>query len=280
MTTAQEITSAEKGGGRLARKVVLVTGAGRGQGRNHAIRMAEEGADIIAVDICGPVAGIEYPMASEEDLALTEKMVRDRGRSIITSKVDVRDLNALTSAVQEGVTAFGRLDVVVANAGVITASRFEEHSIQEWEANLGVNVVGVRNTLLAAMPHLVAAGGGSVVTISSVSGLVGGSLLSAYIASKHAVVGLTRALAIEWGVHRIRVNTVSPGAVANTGIATHLQPLFQGLSEKERSAFATALPNPLIMRDDTSAAVIYLASDDARNVTGTVMEVDAGLVAI
>ncbi|MFG1603740.1 mycofactocin-coupled SDR family oxidoreductase [Actinoplanes sp. NPDC049265] len=280
MTISSETMAAEGAGGRVAHKVALVTGAGRGQGRNHAVRLAEEGADIIAVDICAPVAGIDFPMASEEDLALTEKMVRDRGRSVIAAKVDVRDRGALTATVQQGVAAFGRLDVVVANAGVIAAARFEDQTIEEWQAMLGVNVIGTRNTCLAAMPHLVAAGGGSVITISSVAGLVGGSMLSAYISSKHAIVGLTKALAIEWGGRRIRVNTISPGPVANTGMTAQLQPLLDALSAKEQASYVTALPTSFVMRDDTSNAVIYLASEESRNVTGTVMEVDAGMVAI
>ncbi|MEV6637028.1 mycofactocin-coupled SDR family oxidoreductase [Actinoplanes sp. NPDC051470] len=275
MSIAYENARQDSAAGRVARKVALVTGAGRGQGRNHAIRLAEEGADIIAVDICAPVEDIAYPMATEEDLELTEKMVRDRGRSIITAKVDTRDLRALTAVVDRGVAEFGKLDIVVANAGVGVFGPFEEQETDEWKAVLGVNVIGTRNTCLAAMPHLVSAGGGSVVLISSLLGLLATGRLSAYIASKHAVLGLTKALAFEWGPRRIRVNAICPGVVTNTGMAIPDQ-----LTDLEKSSYLTALPTAAVQRDDTSNALLYLASDESRYVTGEIVQVDAGAATI
>ncbi|NGO10044.1 mycofactocin-coupled SDR family oxidoreductase [Streptomyces sp. HC44] len=265
---------------RMSGQVVLVTGAARGQGRNHAVRLAEEGADIIALDICAPISELAYPMATEEDLATTEKLVRDRGRSIVTAKVDVRDFAAVKEAVDRGVRELGGLDVVVANAGVVAGGRFEEQSLEVWRVILDVNVLGVRNTCLAAQPHLTADDGGSVILISSVSGLVAGASMSAYTASKHGVVGLAKALAIEWGPHNIRVNAVAPGAVRGTGMGDGRGLGLDELSSKEQASYATALSATSVERDDTSHAVLYLASAAARYVTGTVLNVDAGMAVI
>jgi SDR family mycofactocin-dependent oxidoreductase len=269
-----------RGTRRLAGKVAVITGAARGQGRSHAVRFAEEGADIIALDICADIPGIEYPMATREDLAETERMVRTRGANIVTAVVDVRDEEAVKAAVDGGVRELGGLDIVVGNAGVLAVDEIQEQPVDLWQTIFGVNVIGQRNLCVATLPHLVRGDGGAVVLTSSAVGLVGGPRLSAYEASKHAVVGLTKALAIEWGDLRVRVNSVAPGFVANTGILDGIGDRLAEFDEKEQTTFVTALPNQTVQPRDVSNAVLYLASDEAMNVTGTVIQVDAGLVTI
>ncbi|WP_205315187.1 mycofactocin-coupled SDR family oxidoreductase [Nonomuraea lactucae] len=262
---------------RMAGKVALITGAARGQGRSHAVRLAQEGADIIAVDICDDIKDVPYPLGTEEELAVTGEMVRELGRGVVTAKVDVRDADALAETVNTAVDTLGRLDVVVANAGIVTPGLFEEQSIAEWDVTLQVNILGVRNTCIASLPHLKAGGGKSVILVSSVVGLEGASRLSSYIASKHAVIGLTKALAIELGRYEIRVNAIAPGAVANAGI-----PLggIGAVTGKEATPTVTALPNQMVEPIDTSNAVLYLAGDESRYVTGTALQIDAGMATI
>ena len=201
--------------GRFDGKVVFITGAARGQGRAHAQRFAAEGADVIAVDVCAPVLpDVGYPAATEEDLAETARLVEQEGRGCVARVADVRDQAALDAAVAEGLDRFGRLDVVVANAGVasyhLTCDVPEEH----WATVLDVNLTGVWRTVKAAVPPMIEAGkGGAITLISSAAGLRGYAYLGHYAATKHGLVGLMRSLAIELGPHGIRVNTVHPGAV-------------------------------------------------------------------
>ena len=200
--------------GRCEGKVALVTGAARGQGRAHAVRLAEEGADIIAADICRPVDTVTYAGASSDDLAETTALVEKTGRHILAREVDVRDLMGLTQLVADGVAEFGRLDIVVANAGIMTAGRLWELSPEQWNEVIGVNLTGVWNTIKATVPVLIDQGeGGSVILTSSVAGLVGQPFVGHYAASKHGVVGLCRSLANELGEYNIRVNSVHPVGV-------------------------------------------------------------------
>src|SRR3954453_9384368 len=203
--------------GLLDGKVAFVTGAARGQGRSHAQRLALEGASIIAVDVAAGVSEYEgYPPASEADLKETVRLVEQAGGRIVAATADVRDSEALDKALAHGVGEFGgRLDVVVANAGIVSWGRFWEMSDDQWSTLIDVNLTGVWRTLKAAVPHMLAAGhGGSIITVSSVSGLKSLPGQAHYSAAKHGVVGLTKSAAIELGEYGIRVNSVHPWGVA------------------------------------------------------------------
>ena len=270
---------------RLAGKIAFVTGAARGQGRSHAVRLAEEGADIIAVDIASQIDTVPYPMATAEDLAQTVKEVEALDRRIVASRVDVRDYDALKAVLDDGVARLGRLDIVSANAGIVSFGRAEDLTEQTWQDMLDVNLTGVWHTVKAAIPHLRAAGGGSIIITSSGAGLKGQANTGHYVAAKHGVVGLMKTLANELAPDLIRVNTVNPGSVDTEMIQNqgtyHLfmpdhpgeitradvAPVFQGVN---------ALPIPWMEPVDISNAVLFLASDEARYITGVALPVDAG----
>jgi SDR family mycofactocin-dependent oxidoreductase len=274
--------------GRVAGKVALVTGAARGQGRSHALRLAEEGADTILIDIAEPLSAVPtgYPHATDEDFAATVEQVRALGRRIFSRKADVRDFARLKAVVDEGVRELGRLDIVAANAGVVFyGSTSLSAGDTEWHDTLEINLTGVWHTVKAAVPHLVAQGtGGSVIITSSTAGLKGTLNVGAYPATKHAVLGLARTLCQELGPHMIRVNTVHPCTV-NTPMAINpatfglFRPdLDQPTIEDVEPGFAgiNAIPVPWVEPEDISNAVLFLASDEARYVTGTELKVDAG----
>ena len=263
--------------GRVSGKVALVTGAARGQGRSHALRLAAEGADVIAVDICDQVADIEYATATADDLALTAKLVDELGARVVTHAVDVRDAGGLANAVADGVARLGRLDIAVANAGVCSIQRWDDVTPQLWDTVIGINLTGVWNTCVASIPHLVEAGGGSMILVSSVAGLKGQPFLTPYVASKHGMVGIMRSLANELASKHIRVNSLHP-----TGVDTPMLNGMVGLtglidaSPDVGSVFLNSLPVDLVRAEDVSNAVLFLASDEARYVTGLTMTVDAG----
>jgi SDR family mycofactocin-dependent oxidoreductase len=263
--------------GRVAGKRVLITGAARGMGRSHAVRLAEEGADCILVDICSTPEGLDYPLATEDDLNDTADLVRGCGRRAITKVVDVRDEAALKSAVDDAARELGGLDGVVANAGVLTVGTWDTTTSEQWRLVLDVNLVGAWNTCAAALPHLIERGGGSLVNISSSAGIKGTPLHLPYTASKHGIVGMSMALANEVAAQNIRVNTVHPTGVA-TGMAP---PSMHTLIAEQRPdlvpIFLNALPAPLIEASDVSNAVLYLMSDESRYVTGLELKVDAGV---
>ncbi len=267
-------------GGRVAGTVALVTGAARGQGRSHAVRLASEGADIIGVDLCTDLAAIHYPLATPADLEETARLVAATGARVITAPVDVRDPDALSSAVADGVARLGRLDIVVANAGVCTIQRWDEVTPEVWDTVIGINLTGTWNTCAAAIPHLLATGGGSMVLISSTAGLKGQPFFAPYVASKHGMVGVMRTLANELASQSIRVNTIHP-----TGVNTPMLVGLSGLTERIEaspdtgSLFLNSLPVDLVEPEDVSDAVVFLASDEARYVTGLTMTVDAGAAA-
>ena len=222
--------------GRVAGKVAFITGAARGQGRAHAIRLAEEGADIIAVDILRDYDTVSYGMASPEDLAETVKAVEALDRRIVASQADVRDAAALRAAVDDGVAQLGRLDIVSANAGICTVQSWDEVTAAVWQDTLDTNLTGVWNTMVASVPHLIAAGGGSIICTSSTAGLKGLPYFAPYVAAKHGVVGIARTMANELARHHIRVNTVHP-----TGVDT---PMGAGLGRLEHADRPGAQPRP------------------------------------
>jgi SDR family mycofactocin-dependent oxidoreductase len=263
--------------GRVAGKVAFITGAARGQGRSHAIRLAQEGADIIAVDICEDIASAGYGMATEADLADTVKAVEALDRRIFAQKADVRDASALKAALDAGVAELGRLDIVSANAGICTVQTWDEVTPEVWQDTLDTNLTGVWNTMVAATPHLIANGGGSIICTSSTAGIKGLPFLSPYVAAKHGVVGIARSLANELAQYKIRVNTVHP-----TGVQT---PMVAGLGGLDAilgrdpqlgPIFMNTYPIEIVEPVDISNAVLFLASDEARYVTGLQFTVDAG----
>jgi SDR family mycofactocin-dependent oxidoreductase len=263
--------------GRVEGKVALVTGAARGQGRSHALRLAEEGADIIAVDLCAPVPGLQYESATEADLAETVRQVEALDRRIVATKADVRDRDAFRSAIDEGVSSLGTLDIVVGNAGICIIAPWDEVTPEIWNETVSTNLTGVFNTVQLSAAHLIAAGGGSIILTSSAAGLKGLPFLTPYVASKFGVNGLGKAFATELAEHNIRVNTLHPTGVetAMGGMAGAYPPLLEK-HPRVGGMLTNMLPIEVTQPRDQSNAVLFLASDEARYVTGLSMTVDAG----
>lgn len=272
--------------GRVEGKVAFITGAARSQGRSHALRLAQEGADIIAVDIAGPVESIGmYPPATEEDLAETVRQVEALDRRIVATRADVRDSGALRAAVDDGVAQLGRLDIVLANAGVFEIHPALEITDDAWREMIDINLTGVWNTCKVALPHVIEGGrGGAIVLTSSTAGLKGTPNTIHYTAAKHGVVGVMRTLANEFAQHSIRVNSVHPTGVDTVMIQNEkTRGLFLPDTEhptREQAAEAflatNALPVPWVESVDISNAILFLVSDEARYITGVTLPVDAG----
>ena len=262
---------------RSLRPLPAITGAGRGQGRSHAIRLAEEGADIIAIDILEDYPTVRTAMATRADLDETVRAVEALDRRIVAAKADVRDAAALRAALDAGVAALGRLDIVCANAGIYTVQAWDQVTPQVWQDTIDTNLTGVWNTMVVAIPHLIAAGGGSIIATSSTAGLKGMPFLAPYVAAKHAVVGVCRSLANELAAQRIRVNTLHPAGVDTPMVAGRetLDP-YLSASPELAAIFTTGLAVEALDPRDVSNAVLWLASDEARYVTGAALTVDAG----
>ncbi|WP_449282815.1 mycofactocin-coupled SDR family oxidoreductase [Leucobacter sp.] len=264
--------------GKLEGKVAFITGAARGQGRSHAIRLAQEGADIIAVDLCEQIATVGYPMSTPDDLAETVAQVEALDRRIIATQTDVRDRDALQAAVDAGVAELGRLDIVLGNAGIAPLSLHP--TPEEWQDVLDVNLTGVYHTVEVAKQALIDAGGGAIVLTSSTAGIngIGGSTPGGlgYTAAKHGVVGLMRSYANQLAEHSIRVNTVHPTGVNTPMVVNDVMQEFLEADPQMGQAMANALPVPMIEPVDISNAILYLVSDDGRYVTGVTLPVDAG----
>ncbi|MDA2894246.1 mycofactocin-coupled SDR family oxidoreductase [Mycolicibacterium sp. BiH015] len=262
--------------GRAQGKRVLITGAARGMGRSHAVRLAQEGADLILVDICEAIATIEYPLATAEELDETVALVQQYGRNAISRIVDVRDERALAQAVDDGVAHLGGLDAAVANAGVLTGGTWDTTTAQQWRTVVDVNLIGTWNTCRAAIPHLLERGG-SLVNVSSAAGIKGSPLHTPYTASKAGVVGLSKALANELAAANIRVNTVHPTGVPTGMRPSSLHELLHDTRSDLGPIFQNALPVAMAEAVDISNAVLFLISDEARYVTGLEFKVDAGV---
>jgi SDR family mycofactocin-dependent oxidoreductase len=266
---------------------VLVTGAARGQGRAHALRLAGEGADVIAVDLAAPVETVGYPAATEADLAETARGVEALDRRVVVRRADVRDADGLAAAVRDGVAELGRLDGVVANAGILNAVRPSwELDEVEWQTMLDVNLSGVWHTTKVAVPHLLEQdAGGSIVLISSTAGLRGIPNIAHYNAAKHGVLGLQRTLANELAPHRIRVNSVHPTNVRTTMIdnASSARIYRPDLAEPTFEDAVPALARinmwdvPWVEVEDVANAVLFLLCDESRYVTGVALPVDLGM---
>jgi len=271
--------------GRVDGKVAFVTGAARGQGRSHAVRLAQEGADIIAVDINAQVESVPYPLATSDDLAATVQAVEQLGRRIVAAEADVRDYDGLKAALDQGVAELGRLDIVCANAGIVSFGETADMPEQTWQDMIDINLTGVWHTCKAAIPHL--SDGGSIVLTSSTAGLTGMANISHYAAAKHGVVGLMRSLANELAPRMIRVNSVHPTTVPTPMVINEATfGLFLPEEEhpsleqfKEASTLMNVLPIPWVEARDISNAVLFLASDEARYITGVTLPIDAGMLA-
>jgi SDR family mycofactocin-dependent oxidoreductase len=266
-------------------KVAFVTGAARGQGRSHALRLAEEGAEIVACDICEQIDTVEYPLASEDDLNETARLVEDLDRRIVARKADVRDGGQLKVVVEEGISEFGKIDIVCANAGIATYGPSWELTEEAWQDMIDTNLTGVWETCKAVIPHMIERGeGGSIILTSSTAGIMGLANIGHYTAAKHGVVGLMKVLANELAPHMIRVNSIHPTGVDTPMVqneATYrlfLPDVENPTREDAAQAFQTlnSLPIPWVEARDISNAVLWLASDEARYVTGQQLKVDAG----
>lgn len=272
--------------GRVQDKVAFITGAARGQGRSHAVRLAGEGADIIAVDICEKLPTTPYEGSTPEDLEETVRLVEATGRRIVARKADVRDQASLDVAVEDGIAAFGKIDIVVANAGICEFGNMTEQITDEqWTTMIDIDLNGCWRTAKAAIPQL--NDGGSIIMTSSGAGLRGFAGLSHYVTAKHGLIGLMRSMAQELGSRRIRVNCVNPTQVETTMLMNQsafgmFRPdLDRDVSRDEFIDASTAgmlIPVPWIQPSDVSDAVLFLASDESRFVTSLALTVDAGAV--
>jgi SDR family mycofactocin-dependent oxidoreductase len=271
--------------GRIEGKVAFITGAARGQGRSHAVRLAEEGADIIAIDTTAPVKTAMYDLATAEDLAETERQVKVLGRRIVARDADVRDLTALSAAVEAGIAEFGQLDIVVANAGIAGPALTLEMSEQTWQDMIDINLTGVWKTLKVSVPHIINGGrGGAVVITSSLAAIYPNANTAHYSAAKAGLVQLMRVMAKELAPHKIRVNTIHPTMV-NTPMMVNdtMLKLFRPdlptptMADFEKTARSlNLLPVAMLDPRDISESVLHLVADDSgKYITGSQQLVDA-----
>ncbi|MGQ0623241.1 MAG: mycofactocin-coupled SDR family oxidoreductase [Sporichthyaceae bacterium] len=274
--------------GRLQNKVAFITGAARGQGRASAVRFAEEGADIIGIDICEQIASVPYELGTLAELEETRALVEKTGRRMVTAKADVRSLEQVQAAVDAGIAEFGRLDIVNANAGVWSAAMFTDMSEQAYRDMIDVQMHGAYYACKATVPKLIEQGqGGAIIITSSTAGLKGFPNQVHYNMAKHAVVGLMRTLANELAPHMIRVNTVHPSStltkmIDNPAIHEAFSPGVQNAKLEDFGDTFTAmnlLPIPWVQAVDISNAILFLASDEGRYITGVTLPVDAGFMA-
>jgi (+)-trans-carveol dehydrogenase len=276
--------------GRVANKVAFVTGAARGQGRSHAVRLAEEGADIIAIDACSQIASVPYPLASSDQLEETGKLIEGLGRRVHIAEADVRQPDQLGKALEEGVGALGRLDIVCANAGILSkGATLDVLEEQTWQDMIDVNLTGVWHTGKVAVPYLRRSGGGSMILTSSMVGVIGTRNLGHYVAAKHGVIGLMKSFAMELAAENIRVNCVCPGNV-NTDMLinpANFALVMPDLAEEDRTlaifeerfGARNAIRRGWVEPVDISNAVLWLASDESRFVTGVNLPIDLGALA-
>jgi SDR family mycofactocin-dependent oxidoreductase len=266
--------------GRLEGKVAFITGIARGQGRAHAIRLASEGADIVGVDIAGPLPGVPYDSPTPDDLFETAHLVEKEGRRVIAEQCDVRDLEGLKDVADRGVAEFGGLDVVVANAGICIPQLWDGVTPEMFKDTLDINVTGVWNTVMATAHHVIDRKGGSIIITSSYAGRKVQPWMVHYTTSKHALVGMTRAFAAELGTHGVRVNSIHPGPV-NT-------PMGSGDMQSRMAEVAAGAPGlapmggvflPRFSAEASEIAdlVAFLASDESSFITSEQISVDGGM---
>lgn len=266
----------------LSGKVALITGAARGQGRAHAVRLAAEGADVIAVDIAGPLPpSVPYDSPTPDDLAETARLVSAHGRKVVAADADIRDLDAMTAVVDNAVTELGRLDIIVANAGICCPAPWNQITPQAFRDTIDTNVVGTWNTVMAGVQHIIDGDrGGSIILIGSAAGIKMQSFMIHYTASKHAVVGMARAFAAELGRYNIRVNSLNPGGVATPMGTGRMRDALQAAADDYphlRDLHRPLLPEGIAQPEDIADAVAWLASDQSRLVTASQVSVDIGV---
>ncbi|KMO69096.1 putative NAD-dependent oxidoreductase [Mycolicibacterium obuense] len=273
----------------LEGRVALITGAARGQGRAHAVRLAAEGADIIAIDVCKAVTDtVTYPMPTAEDLAETARLVEEAGRKVLTREVDIRDLAAQQQLVADGIEQFGRLDIVVANAGILSWGRIWEMSEEQWDTVIDVNLNGTWRTIKAAVPAMIEAGnGGSIIVVSSSAGTKATPGNAHYAASKHGLVALTNALAIEAGEFGIRVNSIHPYSIDTPMVQPEAMMEIFGKYPAFLHSFSPMPYHPVnhdgkkglkefMTPEEVSDVVAWLAGDGSATISGSQIAVDRG----
>jgi len=267
-------------GKRVQDKVALVTGAARGQGRADALRLAEEGADVIVVDVCAPLPSVAYDSATPDDLAETVSFVIKTGRRVVSGIVDIRDLDALRTTVDDAVGQLGRLDIVVANAGICVPKPWDQVTPRIFADTISTNVTGTWNTVMVAAPHLVRAGGGSIIIISSAAGIKVQPFMVPYTTSKFAVRGMAKAFAAELGKHNIRVNSVHPTGVSTPMGSGGMQAeISAGIASDQRlgAMFMNMMPVDITEPEDVADTVLFLASDESKFMTAHELAPDAGV---
>jgi SDR family mycofactocin-dependent oxidoreductase len=268
----------------LDNKVAFITGGARGQGRAHAIRCAQEAADVVVVDIAAQLASVPYDMAQDQDLSETVSQVEALGRRALSFKVDVRRQDELDAAVSNAIETFGGIDILIANAGIWNMAPFWELTDQAWEEMLGTNLTGVWRSVKAVAPHMMARGSGSIVVISSVNGIEPGAGYAHYVAAKHGAIGLMKAMALELAPHGVRCNAIGPGAI-RTPMTDHQAAwdIFAGHKQGtvadmiDSGYHYAALKNQTFLSPDVVAdAALFLNSDLAKSITGITLPVDSG----
>ncbi|MDF3306219.1 mycofactocin-coupled SDR family oxidoreductase [Rhodococcus sp. T2V] len=273
--------------GQLDGKVVFITGVARGQGRSHALTLAREGANIIGLDLCRKLGSTAYPGATDEDLQETVRLIKETGQEIVVTQADVRDFDQVKAAFDAGIERFGRVDIVLPNAGICSGGLTWELGEDEWREMIDINLTGVWHAIKAAVPTMIEQGeGGSVVFTGSTEALKGAANISSYSASKHGVTGLMTSLARELGEYNIRVNSVNPTCVDTNMINNDfVYGLFRPDLEKPTRADVEGaftgthiLPVPWIEPKDVSEAILYLVSDAGRYITATALPIDAGFI--
>jgi SDR family mycofactocin-dependent oxidoreductase len=272
--------------GRLAGKTALITGVARGQGRSHAVALAREGADIFGVDMCAPVESVAYALSTAEDLAETARLVAHTGRRIETYIGDVRSSADMRAATEQAASTFGKIDIVVANAGIWTPGSVWEMDDQTWQDMIDINLTGVFNTVRFAIPQMIERKSGSLVLISSTCGVKALGWMPHYNAAKHGVMGLTRSLALDLGPYFVRANAILPSTVNTPMIMNepsykiYRPDLENPTREEAMSGFYAhnAMPVPYVEPEDVSEAVLFLASDASRYITGIGLPVDLGTI--
>ncbi|MER5891284.1 mycofactocin-coupled SDR family oxidoreductase [Streptomyces sp. NPDC001941] len=272
---------------RLSGKTAVITGAARGLGRATAVAFAREGADLVLLDIAADLPGVPYPLGSESQLAYTAELCREHGASVMTRGLDVRDLDQVEAATATARERFGRIDVLVNNAGIAAPSGKAAHEIdeREWQLMIDVDLSGAWRTIRAVGGHMAEQRSGSIINIASTAGLVGYRHFAGYVAAKHGLVGLTKAVALDYAPLKVRVNALCPGSVRDDSqvegrmLSEIARSLDVPVAEHEET-FVQAQPmNALIEPDDIASAALWLASDESRQVTGSVLAVDGGFTA-
>jgi SDR family mycofactocin-dependent oxidoreductase len=274
--------------GKLDGKVAFITGIARGQGRSHALTLAREGADIIGLDLCRTPASVPYHGATQADLKETVRLVEDTGRKIVAEQADVRDLAQVQAVFDAGIAQFGRVDIVLPNAGICAGGLTWEITPKAWQEMLDINLTGPWHTVRVAIPTMIEQGqGGAIVFTGSVDALKGSANISSYAAAKHGITGLMRSLANEVGQYGIRVNSINPGHVDTIMLGNEFvwglfrpdldRPTKDDVVESFRST--NLLPEPWMQPEDVSNAILYLVSDQGRFVTGTTQLLDTGFLA-